>query len=145
MTNERINDLVRKYKVLEQKKAAATIDIDAEILKYQAKLQKLQVEKSEAVEKFVQKQESIEAEIKEFMENECEEKTYDAGIGKVSLRITESLFCADEKATAVELKGTGYVREKIELDKNKIKAEMSKEEMEKYGISIKENRSMTIK
>lgn len=145
MVNEKINELVKKYKVLEQKKAAATVDLDGEILKYEAKLQKLREEKSKATEKFSKKQKEIEAEVKAFMVSECDEKTYDAGIGKVSLRITESVFCADEKAAAAMLEGSEFVRTKIELDKNKIKAEMNESTMRKHGIEIKKNYNISIK
>ncbi len=144
MVNERVNELVKKYLVLEQKKNAATVNIDGEILKYQSKLQQLQQAKAEATEKFTAKQSLIETEVKEFMET-FEDKSYDAGMGKVTSRLTESVFCTDEKSVAEKLKDTEFVRTKIELDKNKIKAEMDSITMKKHGIEITKNLLITIK
>lgn len=144
MTNEKMNTLVKKYKALDQKITEASVELDKDILKVRAKLQELEAKKREATKKYVEKQESIMEKVTDFMKD-YEEKSYDAGIGKVVTRVYHSVVCEDEAKTIKRLKSTEFVRTKYVLDKTKIKNEMTSKQMAKAGIEIKESKSVTIK
>jgi len=146
--SERLNKLVKKYKIVEQKMAEVVVDIDKEMLKVRNRMQQLQDERNKVLYELENKKkmfkDEIDAEMLEY-EKLTEKKTYDAGLGKVSVRVTHALVCDDEEKALKFLKGTGFVREKIELDKNKIKNEMTKTDMKKFGFKIAENKSVTVK
>lgn len=145
MTN--LNENLKKFAVIEQKKLLDTADITTKILKLKAKLNALEEEKKVIEDKYEKKQ----GELKESIENELKEnneKSYKCEFGSVTGRESSSLICLDDKRSLILLKEAGkeeYIRIREELDKTKIKNEMDIKEMKRFGLAIETKILYTVK